>query len=64
MQRKKWWKSRTLWFNALVATLGAVEASVHLVQPYVAGNIYGYGLLLLSVGNTFLRFLTTQGVGK
>lgn len=59
---KPWWKSRTLWFNALVAGLAALEASANLMQPYVPGNVYGYGLLVLTVGNAILRIITTQGV--
>ena len=59
---KAWWKSKTLWFNALVAALAAAEASFSLIQPYVPGNIYGWGLLLLTCGNALLRILTTQGV--
>jgi hypothetical protein len=63
-EKKPWYKSRTLWFNALVAVLAALELSANLIQPYVPGNIYGYGMVVLTVGNAFLRFLTSQGIGK
>lgn len=59
---KRWWKSRTLWFNAIVAALAALEGSAHLVQPYVPGNIYAWALMLLTVGNAGLRIVTTQGL--
>ena len=59
---KPWWKSRTLWFNALVAALAALEANARLIQPYVPGNVYGWGVLILSVGNALLRFATSQKV--
>lgn len=59
---KLWYQSRTLWFNAIVAGLTALEASAHLIQPYVSGNIYGYGLMALTAGNAMLRIVTTQGV--
>lgn len=62
MTTKCWYKSRTLWFNALVAALAALEASAHFIQPYVAGNVYGYGLTLLTVGNAVLRIVSTQGI--
>lgn len=57
---KPWWQSKTLWFNAIVGALGAAEASAGLIQPYVAGNVYGWGLLVLTVGNNVLRFVSTQ----
>ncbi len=63
-QYKPWWKSKIIWFNIVVGMLGAAEASANLIQPYVPGNVYGYGLLLLTVGNTALRIITTQGIGK
>lgn len=59
---KPWWHSKTLWFNAAVAALAAIEANARLIQPYVPGNVYGWGLLVLTVGNTVLRIITTQGV--
>jgi len=59
---KPWYKSRTLWFNVIVAGLAAMEASAGLLQPYISGNVYGYGLTLLTVGNAMLRIVTTQGV--
>lgn len=61
---KSWRKSRTLWFNALIAALAALEASANLVQAYVPGNIYGWCLMLLVVGNAGLRIVTTQGLTK
>lgn len=59
---KPWWQSKTLWFNAIVASLAALEANAHLVQPYLPGNVYGWGLMLLTCGNTVLRLVTAQGV--
>lgn len=61
---KPWWKSRTLRFNAAVAALAALEASAGLIQPYVPGNVYGWALMLLTVGNAVLRIVTTQGLTK
>ncbi|MDP1681064.1 MAG: hypothetical protein Q8L39_04740 [Burkholderiales bacterium] len=63
-EKKPWWKSRTLQFNAVVAGLAALELSAKLIQPYVPGNVYGYGVLLLTVGNAVLRIVTTQGLSK
>ena len=61
-EKKPWYKSKTLLFNALVAALAALEASAHLIQPYVSGNIYAYGMLLLTTGNAALRIITSQGI--
>lgn len=62
MIKKRWYKSRTLWFNGVFASLTAIEASAHFIQPYLPGNIYGYGLMILAAGNAMLRIITTQGV--
>ena len=59
---KPWWKSKTVWFNAIIAALAALEANARLIQPYIPGNVYGWGLLVLTVGNTFLRIVTTQAL--
>lgn len=63
-EKKPWYTSRVLWFNAIMAALGALEASASMIQPFVPGNVYGYGLLILTVGNAALRIITTQGIGK
>lgn len=59
---KTWWKSKTLWFNAIVAGLAALEANAHLVQPYVPGNVYSWVVMLLTCGNAVLRLVTAQGI--
>lgn len=63
-EAKPWWKSKTLWFNAFIAALAALEAGANMIQPYLPGNVYGYGLLLLTVGNAVLRIVTTQGLTR
>ena len=59
---KPWWKSKTIRFNAVVAGLAALEANAHMVQPYLPGNVYGWGMMLLICGNAVLRLVTSQGV--
>ena len=61
-QTKPWWKSKTIAFNAIVAALGALELNARLIQPYVPGNVYGWGVLILTVGNVVLRSITAAGV--
>lgn len=59
---KKWYKSRVLWFNVILAGLGALEASANLIQPYVPGDIYGWGLMILTVGNAMMRIIGSRGL--
>jgi hypothetical protein len=61
---KKWYKSKTLWFNVAVAIGAAVEASLTLVQGYFDPRVF-LALIGLTAGvNVVLRFLTTTGVSK
>ncbi len=62
LENKLWYKSKTIWFNAAVAGLTALEVNAHLIQPYISGNVYGYGLIILTTGNAVLRIITTQGI--
>lgn len=61
---KPWWKSRTLRFNAAAAVLFAIEAKASLIQSYVPGSVYAWGVMILTAGNAALRVITTVGVGK
>ncbi len=61
---KKWYKSKTLWFNILVAMGAAIETSLTLIQGYFDPRIF-LALIGLTAGvNVVLRFLTTTGVSK
>lgn len=53
-------RSKTMWFNAIVASLAAFEGVFTVLQPYVAGNVYAYLTIALTVGNAALRVITTQ----
>lgn len=59
---KCWWRSRTLWVNALAAGLLALEASTGLLQPLVPVNLYSAIAVALPVVNAVLRVVTTQGL--
>ena len=61
-EKKPWYKSKTIWFNIIVAMLAALEASSAMIQPFVKGDVYGYALLILTIGNAGLRIITTQGL--
>jgi hypothetical protein len=61
---KKWYTSRTLWFNVAVAVGAAVEASLTLVQGYFDPRMF-LALIGLTAGvNVVLRFMTSTGVTK
>ncbi len=62
--KKKWWRSRVLWLNAIFAATTAVEASLHLMQSTIGPSAYLVLAGMVAGGNMVLRFLTTQGVEK
>jgi uncharacterized protein (DUF2062 family) len=54
--------SKTLWVNAIVAALVALEASTGLLRPYLGEHFYVAVAVALPLTNGVLRVLTTQGV--
>lgn len=59
---KEWYKSKTLWVNAIAAMLVAFEASSGMLQPYLPGNFYAMLAVALPVINAFLRVVTTKAL--
>jgi hypothetical protein len=59
---KPWYKSKTIWFNIIVAGLTALEASFSMLQPNIPVNIYGILATLLAVGNAMLRIISTTTI--
>jgi len=53
-------RSKTMVFNIFIALMGVGEAAFGFLQPYVPGNVYGWGMALLTIGNAILRVVTTQ----
>jgi hypothetical protein len=56
--RKAWYRSRTLWFNLLVALLGTAELSLGLLAPVLGEAVYPVLAFALALGNAVLRVLT------
>lgn len=58
-QRKLWWKSKTLWFNALSIGLEGLQllADTRVITPE-------HHLLANGIVNLGLRFVTKQSIGK
>ena len=63
MSKKVWWKSKTLWVNAIVAALVAAEAVTGVVQPYVAEKFYAAVAVFLPIVNAVLRVITSEALG-
>lgn len=59
---KKWYKSKTLWFNVLIAAGTAVEASLSLVQGYFDPRVFLGVIALTSSVNVVLRFVSTTAI--
>lgn len=62
MEQKVWWKSKTLWVNAVAAMLVALEAGIGVLQPMLSVNFYIVMAVGLPVVNAVLRVITTVGV--
>ena len=61
---KPWWKSKTLWFNAIALALAAAESQLNLLQGALPGGLFTWLAFALPVINAALRFITTTAVGK
>lgn len=59
---KAWYQSKTLWVNAIVAALAALEAGTGILQPVLPANFYAIIAVGLPVVNAVLRIVTTQGI--
>ena len=59
---KPWWKSKTLWVNAIAAGLTALEAGWGVLQPYLPVNFYLLMAVALPVVNAVLRVISAQAL--
>lgn len=64
MNRKKWYKSKMIWFNVACAIGGAAEASLYIIQDYFDPRAYFGLILVLAGGNMILRMITDSGLEK
>lgn len=56
---KKWWHSRTLWVNTLIALALAIEAITGAI--WLDAELQG---AIIVMANVILRLITTQGLVK
>ena len=61
---KSWYKSKTIWFNIIVAGLVALEASFSLLNGILPANVYGILATVLAVGNASLRVISNSKLTK
>ena len=59
MAAKKWWKSKTLRFNLLIALGVAVESNLALLHPFIGDAGYAVFAMLVPTVNVGLRFIST-----
>jgi hypothetical protein len=59
---KTWWKSRTVWFNAIAAMLAVLEGASGLLLKHLGPEGYLIASMLFAGVNVVLRFVTTQSV--
>ena len=59
---KKWYRSKTIWFNAAAASLLLVEQNLSVLQPLIPLNIYTVATVVIPIVNVWLRVITTKGI--
>lgn len=57
---KKWWKSKTLWLNALLAAGTVIEANVGLLQAKLGPSYYLGVVGFCAAANAVLRVVTSE----
>lgn len=62
MNCKAWYRSKTLWFNAIVLALAAAETRLQVLQGVLPGGLYAWLAFVLPVGNAALRFITSTAI--
>ena len=59
---KKWYQSKTLWFNGVSSSLIIAESNLHFLQPMLPVNVYVFFAFTLPIINMWLRLVSTQGI--
>lgn len=62
MNSKRWYRSKTLWFNTIVLMLAAAESQLNVLQSVLPGGLYAWLAFGLPVGNAALRFITSSAI--
>ena len=59
---KRWWRSRTVWFNVAVAVFASLELSLGTLQPVLPAGWYAMAVIVVPLVNIALRRITTQPI--
>lgn len=59
---KPWYMSRTIWVQALIAMLGAIELYGQGLSALMGNKALGLTLLAVGVVNAVLRAITSEGI--
>jgi hypothetical protein len=59
---KAWWKSKTLWFNFIVAALILAEINLHYLEGHLPPWLFAWLAFSLPLINMGLRFVSTHGL--
>ena len=59
---KKWYRSKTLWLNALLAAGTVIEAHLGLIQSYMGPTYYLAVIGAAAAANAVLRVLTAEPI--
>lgn len=62
MNCKRWYCSKTLWFNLILLMLAAAETQLNVLKDVLPGGLYAWLAFILPVGNAALRFLSTTAL--
>jgi hypothetical protein len=61
---KAWWRSKTIWVNAIVAALATLEATTGMLQPYLPEHWYVAVAVGLPIVNVMLRSITSEALAS
>lgn len=62
--RKKWYKSKTLWFNVAMGVGSAIEMSLYSVQGYFDPRVLLVITAITAGVNVVLRFISSERIGR
>lgn len=59
---KHWTKSKTMWFNIVVTTLGVATSILPYAEPFLTPQIFGVLTAVIGAGNMILRSITKEAI--
>jgi len=59
---KKWYQSKTYWFNITLGVIGVIELNSKFLETQLSPTLYGYGMMAVAVLGIMLRNLTTEKI--